>query len=71
MNKLDALKVLSGAYHHLMDYSRLDSDAVVILIERFHQVRRSLQSIEELRTRPRKQDPAVNEGYNGRMPKYF
>lgn len=66
MNKLDALKVLSGAYHHLMDYSRLDSDAVVILIERFHQVRRSLQHIEDLRTRT-----VVNEGYNGRMPKYF
>lgn len=71
MNKLDAMRVLSNACFYLVDKyptELIDEGAVDLLIGKFHSVRRSLQSITDLR--PVHTD-TVNEGYNGRMPAYF
>jgi hypothetical protein len=67
MDKLDALRVLSNAYHFMAKHRTFgDQQAMGLLNEKFGYVRRSLR-IEEL------ESDAIedNEGYNGRMPMYF
>lgn len=70
MNKLDAMRTLSNAYWHIRDTGDILEEgtftALLLLDEKFHSVRRSLQSLVEL-------EPQVNckEGLNGRMPTFF
>lgn len=65
MNKLKALQTLSEAYWYVRN-AYGNAEAAGILEDRFHTIRRSLQNLNDLR--PLEQN---NEGYNGRMPKYF
>lgn len=66
LNKLDALNILANAYKFVRAERGEDCYAAVVLEEKFHQVRRSLQNIQD--TLP---IPAFNEGFNGRMPKFL
>ncbi len=74
LNKLDGLNVLTSAYDKLKKISPLskhgagpgDSEALALLSEKFHQIRRSIQNIEEVLP-----VPEFNEGFNGRMPRYL
>ena len=60
MTKLDALKKLAGAYWYIAVAP--PTEAMVIIMDKFHAVRRSL----------RLEDLAPNkEGYNGKGPRYF
>jgi hypothetical protein len=68
MNKLTAMRILSNAYQYLTlsaHSSLSDHDALDILERKFHNIRRSLQDIRDLR--PKKD----TEGLNGKMPKFF
>ena len=68
--KLDALRILSNAYHHTVKQFILgagstcygDSDASVIFADMFGRVRRSLR-LEDL-------EPC-KEGFNGKGPRFF
>lgn len=62
MNKLKALGTLANAYRYVCDR---DSLAAVVLEDKFHQLRRSIQDINEAFP------VLLEEGYNGRMPAYF
>lgn len=66
LNKLDALNTVASAYRYVLGADGEDSSAAKFLEETFHQVRRSLQNIQD--TLPK---PAFNEGFNGRMPRYL
>jgi hypothetical protein len=65
MNKLTAMRILSNAYQYLAKFDLPNYDALTLLERKFHNIRRSLQDIRDLRP---KQD---TEGLNGRMPKFF
>lgn len=70
LNKLDALNKLANAYHYVHTQRGADCYAAVILEDAFHQVRRSIQNIEEILP-VLVEDSLYLEGYNGRMPAYF
>jgi hypothetical protein len=66
MTKLDALRKVLNAYKHVISEHGELCLAAVILEEKFHQVRRSMQSIKDVIP-----VPEFNEGFNGRMPRYL
>lgn len=63
--KLDALRTLSKAYWYVRD-TYGSADAASLLDWRFNVVRRSM-SIQDLMPRAKRK----NEGFNGRMPRFF
>ena len=73
--KLDALITLEHAYLHIKHNSPVskhgaslgDSNALYILEDKFHVVRRSMQSVEDSNY----YEEEANEGFNGKMPAYF
>jgi hypothetical protein len=70
LNKLDALNTLASAYRYVHMQRGADCYAAVVIEDAFHQVRRSLQNIEEVLP-VLVEDDLYLEGYNGRMPAYF
>jgi hypothetical protein len=60
LTKLDAMRILASAYHHLSD-----TEAREMLAYAFGYVRRSLR-LEDLRPLP-----ACKEGWNGKGPVYL
>ena len=64
MNKLDALRVLSRAYWHILKLYGGDLIAANLLAKKFQEVRRSLQSLDDL-------EPPFAEGLNGKGPTWF
>ena len=66
MNKLDALRVLSRAYWHILNLYGGDLIAANLLAKKFHEVRRSLQSLADLEP-----PPVFAEGLNGKGPTWF
>ena len=67
MNKLDALRVLSRAYWHILNLlDGGDYIAANLLAKKFHEVRRSLQSLDDLEP-----PPVFAEGLNGKGPTWF
>jgi hypothetical protein len=64
MNKLTALSKLSSAYHYLFP-TGAEQDALNVLSDKFHYVRRSLH-IEDLAPQPKS-----TEGLNPSGPKYL
>ena len=69
MNKLDALKILNGAYWYMRSLDLSDGGdfiAANLLAKKFHEVRRSLQSLDDLEP-----PPVFAEGLNGKGPTWF
>jgi hypothetical protein len=62
--KLEALAILSKAYHYLLGKEG-PNEATHTIADKFGYIRRSLR-IEDLTPKIE-----TNEGYNGRMPSYF
>ena len=65
MNKLEALRMLSRAYWHIVGRGAendADTETLDILNNSFGYVRRSIR-VEDMRPE--------SEGLNGRMPQYF
>ena len=67
-NKLEALATLANAWFYLVrEYGQVEEVAMSVLGEKFHAVRRSMQSISDAVSTV----DESNEGYNGRMPTQF
>lgn len=66
MTKLDAMKTLADAYHHLFP-SDAPQEALNILSDKFHYIRRSTL-LDDLRPQPICRKP---EGFNGRGPTWL
>ena len=64
MTKLDAMKMLANAYHYLF-LSDAPQEALNILSDKFHYVRRSTL-LDDLRPKP-----LCTEGLNGRGPTWL
>ena len=68
MTKLDAMIKLANAYRYVHAQRGPDCYAAVILEDTFHQVRRSLQNIEDVLIMP---EPVGTEGFNGKGPTWL
>lgn len=64
MTKLDAMKTLADAYHHLFP-SDAPQEALNILSDKFHYIRRSTL-LDDLRPKP-----LCTEGLNGKGPTWL
>lgn len=64
MTKLDAMKMLANAYHYLF-LSDAPQEALNILSDKFHYVRRSTL-LDDLRPKP-----LCTEGLNGKGPTWL